>query len=102
MKAIYYVAFEIIALFALGGVYYLFQRRKYIRLHEETTLNFMQQIKKADPSHQIPENTRAFEKRFTEKYKEEKSLDSYSHSPPLQNIYAQYLEYIESISGPLI
>ena len=100
MKGIYYVAFEIISLFALGGIYYLFQRRKYIRLHEETTRSFMDQIKEVEPDHLIPDDTKTFELNFTNKYKSEKNLDHYS--PKIREIYIQYLEYIESISGPLV
>ena len=99
MKSIYYVAFEILSLFALGGIYYLFQRRKYIRLHEETTRDFMNQIKEAQPDYQLPDDTRTFEMNFTHKYKVEKNLDSYS--PPIKDVYIKYLDYIESISGPL-
>lgn len=102
MKAIYYVIFEILTLFALGGIYFLFQKRKYIRLHEQTTRDFMNQIKEADPNHKIPEDTLAFETDFTNRYKSEKSLDSYSHSEKLHQIYSDYLNYIESISGPLV
>ena len=99
MKGIYYVAFEIISLFALGGIYYLFQRRKYIRLHEEANRDFMNQIKVAQPDYQLPEDTKTFEMDFTQKYKAEKTLDHYP--PHIKEIYSKYLDYIESISGPL-
>ena len=101
MKAIYYAIFEIVGLFLLGGFYFIYQKKKYIRLHEETTRGFMEQIKEVDPHNPIAEDTRSFEADFTNHYKKEKNLNRYSHSEKLHEIYAQYLNYIESISGPL-
>lgn len=60
----------------------------------------MNQIKEAQPDYQLPEDTKTFEMNFTHKYKEEKTLDNYP--PQIQDIYSKYLEYIESISGPLV
>ena len=100
MKAIIYVTLEILSLFILGIVYYLFQKRKYIRLHEEKNREFIQKIKDIDPEFPLSEDTQTFERQFTVLYRQHKDLEHYPEE--LRPIFEDYLDYLESISGPLI
>lgn len=92
------VFWEIILLFILGGLYYLFQRRKYLKLHEKISLDFMKQIQEIAPEFQ-GQDWKSFELAFTEKMKSPKKLGHYPSK--LHQILSEYLDYLESISGPL-
>lgn len=100
MDSLQRVFTEIFVLFALGGLYYLYQRRKYLRYHEDITQDFRKRLIEVEPSLIFPESTKDFEDYIVGKYKQEKNLKNYSHK--VQEILFEYIEYIESISGPLL
>lgn len=95
-----YIFIEIAALFVFGGLYYLYQRKKYLRYHEKVTLDFMEKMREIEPNFPIAQDHKTFELDFVRRYKLEKNLEYYP--PKLHDVLSQYISYIESISGPLI
>lgn len=91
MKSIF---LEILALFSLGGLYYLYQRRKYIRLHEKITIDFMDQLKEKAPLLKIPQNPKDFEYKMVRDYNNN-GFESYPNDA--QEILADYMDYIHSL-----